>query len=132
MFLAYLWEFTVHEYSICMSHLDSGLYFWVPCPTCVPGGHWGSLGVIGGHWGSLEVIGGGGVIGGSLGVIGLFRYTPLYDIIKTTTHQEVSTLITISITRKQQNYSIPGTQCISYLYFFHQYHHHVIVKITPL
>ena len=76
MFLAYLWEFTVHEYSICMSHLDSGLYLWVPCPTCVPlgviGGHWGSLGGIGGHWGSL---GGGslGVIGGhwgSLGVIG--------------------------------------------------------------
>ena len=86
MFLAYLWEFTVHEYSICMSHLDSGLYFWVPCPTCVPGDHWGSLGVIGGHWG---VIGGGGghwgSLGGhwgSLGVIGgslVFLDTPLIN-----------------------------------------------------
>ena len=84
MFLAYLWIFTVHEYSICMSHLDSGLYFWVPCPTCVPGGHWGSLGIIGGHWGSLGVIGVIGAHWGSLGIIGghwgslVFLDTPKY------------------------------------------------------
>ena len=60
-----------------------GLYFWILCPTWIPGSTFGSCvplvsqGVIGGHWGSLGVIVGHW---GSLGVIGLFRYTLLFSL----------------------------------------------------